>query len=159
VNAPNASSSSPLGIVSALTDAIELAELLIKHGADVNAVMRDGFTPLMLAFFTNKAANAPDIARLLVKNGADIQQVIDFISHEPSESKRKMYAKKFAKAVGHLKTIVPNAAYNRRKAALAAWSGWSGDAPYYEINRKTRRARIAKRKTRKHKSKFNLRSK
>jgi ankyrin repeat protein len=43
---------------------LEVAQLLIEHGANVNARARDGFTPLINAGTT-------ELTRLLLEHGAD----------------------------------------------------------------------------------------
>jgi ankyrin repeat protein len=50
--------------------ALALAELLLRHGADVNAQQEGGYTPLHEAAFHGEAA----LARLLLAHGADPRQ-------------------------------------------------------------------------------------
>lgn len=47
---------------------VEIVELLIKHGAEVNAKLRDGSTALYAAAI----CNAVDVAQLLIDSGADL---------------------------------------------------------------------------------------
>jgi ankyrin repeat protein len=51
---------------------IEIARLLIDHGADVNWIDGEGVTPLILAAFKDH----PDLSQLLLDHGAD-PSVID----------------------------------------------------------------------------------
>ena len=50
-------------------NAVDVAELLITHGADVNAKNAWSMTALMYTVWNN---NAPNIARLLIEAGADV---------------------------------------------------------------------------------------
>ena len=52
---------------------VEIAEQLIKAGADVNAKNRDGSTPLHEAAFMGRST----MARILIQNGADMDAVND----------------------------------------------------------------------------------
>ena len=48
---------------------VEIAEQLIKAGADVNGKNRDGSTPLHEAAFMGRDR----VARILIRNGADVE--------------------------------------------------------------------------------------
>ena len=61
------SKATPLHI-AALRDSLELTELLLAHGAEINASCEDGTTPLMLAI----KHGANDIVSYLLKAGASI---------------------------------------------------------------------------------------
>ena len=72
-----------------------LAALLIKNGADVNAKNNDGVTPLMYATFRNNY----EVIKLLIKKGADVN------ARDYSESTALKYStneemKKFLKKYG-----------------------------------------------------------
>ena len=54
--------------ITALYNHLEVAELLIEYGADVNAKANNGRTPLHFA----SAKNNNEIARLLISKGADV---------------------------------------------------------------------------------------
>ena len=56
----------PLHFVSQ-TGNTEIMDLLIERGADINALNKDGNTPLMLALYTNHR----EAAELLLQNKAD----------------------------------------------------------------------------------------
>jgi len=47
---------------------LEIAKILIEHGADVNARDQDGLTPLHNTAWTNNG----EVAKLLIANGADV---------------------------------------------------------------------------------------
>ena len=53
---------------AALSNACEVAEVLLKNGADVNAKDEDGGTPLRTAALSN----ACEVAEVLIQNGADV---------------------------------------------------------------------------------------
>ncbi|MGO9433746.1 MAG: ankyrin repeat domain-containing protein [Terracidiphilus sp.] len=89
----NAQKNQPLHAALALGKNPSTIELLISHGADVNATQAGGFT----AIFSAAAANRIDLAELLMEHGAN--------PHYPSEQ-GKMPAD-FAREHGH--------------ADLAAW--------------------------------------
>ena len=55
-----------------------LIEELLSNGADVDAIDRDGHTPLQLA----ARLATVDVAELLIKNGADVN-AIDRNGHTP----------------------------------------------------------------------------
>jgi ankyrin repeat protein len=52
---------------------IEVAKLLIEHGANVNVRDKNGLTLLLLAWIYNH----PEITELLIDNGAEIDTQID----------------------------------------------------------------------------------
>ncbi len=54
--------------VAASKNAADVAALLLKHGADVNAKAEEGLAPLHVA----AGENAADVAALLLKHGADV---------------------------------------------------------------------------------------
>ena len=58
---------------AALANACEIAEVLLKSGADINAEVENGLTPLHVAAL----ANACEIAEVLLKSGADINAKAD----------------------------------------------------------------------------------
>ncbi len=51
----------------------DITELLIKHGADLNAIQMQGVTPLHLAAHNGQTK----LAKLLIENGADINPKMD----------------------------------------------------------------------------------
>ena len=55
----------PLMIAAAMVDRTAIVQLLIEHGADVNASCNEGMTPLMYA-------SHPDVVRELIRRGADV---------------------------------------------------------------------------------------
>ena len=64
----DATGSSPLHIATEGENKIEIVELLLKNGADVNDRNKDGSTPL---HFATQGENKVDIIDLLLTNGAD----------------------------------------------------------------------------------------
>jgi ankyrin repeat protein len=72
VNSTDGQGSSPLHIAIRRRH-VEIARLLIEHGADVNATTRKGSTPLALALGGIDPANDPlEFVSVLLANGADI---------------------------------------------------------------------------------------
>jgi ankyrin repeat protein len=63
----------PLHAALAIGRSSSTIELLIAHGADVNAVQTGGFTPI----FSAATANRGDLAELLVNHGADLRHKTD----------------------------------------------------------------------------------
>jgi uncharacterized protein len=63
----NAQKNQPLHAAVAVGKNTSTIELLIAHGADVNAVQPGGFTPI----FSAATANRQDLAELLLNHGAD----------------------------------------------------------------------------------------
>jgi ankyrin repeat protein len=63
----------PLHAALAIGRSPSTIELLIAHGADVNAVQAGGFTPI----FSAATANRQDLAELLVNHGADPRHKTD----------------------------------------------------------------------------------
>ncbi|MEI1278035.1 ankyrin repeat domain-containing protein [Leptospira venezuelensis] len=55
-------------MIAAREGEVEIAEFLIRNGADINAKTRDGHTALMMAVYNRNL----DIVKLLLKNGANI---------------------------------------------------------------------------------------
>lgn len=70
--------SSPLHWVAARGDA-ELAEILLRHGAKINARSKTGKTPLLLAGSRHDAK--PEMIRMLLNSGADPNLVDDQKNH------------------------------------------------------------------------------
>lgn len=68
INASNRLKITPL-LYAVTTGNLEIVELLINHGADVNKPRNDGSTALMLAIYHNHI----DIVRLLICRGANIK--------------------------------------------------------------------------------------
>ena len=69
----NAQRNQPLHAALAIGKNSSTIELLIAHGADVNAIQPGGFTPI----FAAATANRRDLAELLVNHGANPQQAND----------------------------------------------------------------------------------
>lgn len=75
---------------------VETVKLLIKHGADVNAIDYNGMTALMAAAKSMKGEFSADVIRILIQNGADIkvkdnfgQNVWDYADWADSDPVRK----------------------------------------------------------------------
>ncbi len=51
---------------------IDIAQLLLENGADVNAKNDTGWTPLLLLCRNNEINNLEDIVKFFVENGADV---------------------------------------------------------------------------------------
>lgn len=69
---------SPLGIAS-YKGYFNIANILIKYGANVNGLAPDGMTPLMNAVYTNKTK----IVQLLLENGASSNYILPDTSEAP----------------------------------------------------------------------------
>jgi len=57
--------------IAVVTDDIEFAQLLISKGADVNAKIDNGFTPLNFATCFSNYSSSTKMVELLLKHGAD----------------------------------------------------------------------------------------
>ena len=55
-------------MIAAREGEVEIAEFLVRNGADINAKTRDGHTALMMAVYNRNL----DIVKLLLKNGANV---------------------------------------------------------------------------------------
>ncbi|PJZ51101.1 ankyrin repeat domain-containing protein [Leptospira saintgironsiae] len=55
-------------MIAAREGEVEIAEFLVRSGADINAKTRDGHTALMMAVYNRNL----DIVKLLLKNGANV---------------------------------------------------------------------------------------
>jgi len=64
---------------------LDVARLLLEHGADVNAIGKSGWTPLHVAAVNGRMA----IVRLLLEHGADVD-VIDNYDQTPSDRARQV---------------------------------------------------------------------
>jgi hypothetical protein len=73
------SDKTPLHIATSQADAV-MAELLLEHGADIEAKDRNGMTPLHTAVL----GNYPRIVRILLNNGASIQARTYWKEHDNS---------------------------------------------------------------------------
>ena len=62
-----------------VSGSIDLIELLIKNGADVNC--NDGLTPLSVTYST-KIDNWYEISQLLIQNGASLDYITDYSGGE-----------------------------------------------------------------------------
>lgn len=57
-------------------DSLNIIQLLLDHGANINTINKDGDTPLILAAkYSNNSATALEVVKLLIKNDADINMV------------------------------------------------------------------------------------
>ena len=62
------------------SDNVEIVELLIKRGADINMSTMHGITPLMFTCSTSKLSQREEIVRILLREGAliDLVDTLDY---------------------------------------------------------------------------------
>ncbi|XP_061192865.1 serine/threonine-protein phosphatase 6 regulatory ankyrin repeat subunit C-like [Saccostrea echinata] len=79
VNQPDKFDKSPLHFAIE-SDNVDIFELLIKWGADINRSTMYGITPLMFACITPKLSNREDMVRILIEEGAlvDLKDFLDY---------------------------------------------------------------------------------
>ena len=75
MDAHNAQHQTPLHL-ACLAQSVETVELLIKYGANVNAVYRDGRTALHAAIV--KQSRCLDCCNVLLKAGADVNKADNY---------------------------------------------------------------------------------
>lgn len=137
----------PLHIVARYLNepgAVQVAQSLLDHGADVNARTADGVMPLMLA----AATNDDDITRLLISRGAQLNAVtgrgsnaLDIAYSKNAKDVAKILQDKGLKAnnvpnpwAAAAPANIDNMVYKERGTVIFTTGRRSGDGSYYSAN-------------------------